>query len=295
MHVGVVLPQAGEWSRVVGAARHAEESGADSIWVVDHLLGFPPERGIYEAFVVLSALASVTERVQLGAQVFCQSFRNPALFAKMAATLDNVSGGRFRLLIGAGWFDTEYQAFGYEFPPGSQRVDELRDTIHIIKGMLAGPGPFSYEGKHYRVTDVINAPAPVQSPLPIEVGAARDRMLRLTAELADGWNCAAAVLPALDSRIEVLAKACEENGRSVSDLKLSVQIPCSIDDEEGAGHPRLAAFNPQLGLVGSVDDAIARASELSKKGFSDFLTIVPPTDGGRTSIERLIKEVKPQI
>lgn len=159
MHVGVVLPQVGsDWDEVLDAARHAEKVGADSVWVIDHLLGFPPDRGILESWTLLSALAASTERVELGAQVFCQSFRNPALLAKMAATLDRVSGGRFRLLIGAGWFEAEYRAFGWEFAPPATLVEELQDTIRILKGMLSSTEPFTYEGKHYRVQEAVNIP-----------------------------------------------------------------------------------------------------------------------------------------
>ena len=296
MHVGVVLPQVGaEWKDILEAARHAEEVGADSVWVIDHLLGFPTEKGIFEAWTVLSALATATERVQLGAQVFCQSFRNPALFAKMAATLDQISGGRFRLLIGAGWYEPEYQAFGFEFPEPSVRVGELTDTIRILKGMLSSGDAFTYEGKHYKVQEVMNIPTPVQSPFPIEVGAARDRMLRLVAREADGWNCPGAILPVLDDRLGTLQRACESAGRSISELRLSIQIPCAVGDDKAKTHPRLAGFNPDAGLIGSVDQAADRAGELMSKGLTDFLTIVPPGSSGRACLERLVTEVRPRL
>jgi alkanesulfonate monooxygenase SsuD/methylene tetrahydromethanopterin reductase-like flavin-dependent oxidoreductase (luciferase family) len=165
--VGVVLPQIkAEWQDVAGAARRAEELGADSVWVVDHLMWMPPQLGTLESWTLLSALAASTESVELGAQVLCQSFRNPALLAKMAATLDRVSNGRFRLLIGAGWFEDEYRAFGFEFPSAGVRVTQLRESVRILKGMLGGSGePFSFDGEHYRVHEVVNAPPPVRAPL----------------------------------------------------------------------------------------------------------------------------------
>jgi alkanesulfonate monooxygenase SsuD/methylene tetrahydromethanopterin reductase-like flavin-dependent oxidoreductase (luciferase family) len=296
MHVGVVLPQAGkDWSSALESAQHAEEIGADSVWVVDHLIGFPPERGILEAWTMLSALATATTRVQLGAQVFCQSFRNPALFAKMAATLDQISGGRVRLLVGAGWHEAEYMQFGYEFPEPSIRVEQTDETIQILKGMLSGADSFSFEGQHYRVNDVSNIPQPVRVPLPIEVGAARNRMLRLIARRGDGWNCPGAALPVFDDRLEYLKQACEKNGRSIKDLVLSCQIPCAVGDDEAAKHPRLQAFSPQLGLIGSVDRATERAGELMQKGLTDFLTIVPPGPSGQKCLERLVAEVRPQL
>src|SRR5207302_1798084 len=190
MDVGIVLPQIkAEWDDVLATARRAEELGADSAWVVDHLTWMPPHLGILEPWTVLSALAASTERLELGAQVFCQSFRNPALLAKMAATLDRVSAGRFRLLVGAGWFEDEYRAFGYDFPPPGVRVAQLEEAVRILKGTL-GPSaePFTFEGEHYRVHEIVNTPQPVRAPLPVEVGGAGDRVLRIVARHADGWN-----------------------------------------------------------------------------------------------------------
>jgi alkanesulfonate monooxygenase SsuD/methylene tetrahydromethanopterin reductase-like flavin-dependent oxidoreductase (luciferase family) len=139
MHVGVVLPQVNaDWDKVLDEARFAEELGVDSVWVIDHVLGFPPPKGILEAWTVMSALAAATTRVQIGAQVLCQSFRNPALLAKMAATLDGISNGRLRLLVGAGWFEQEYRQYGWDFPAPGTRIGELRDTVRILKGLQIG-------------------------------------------------------------------------------------------------------------------------------------------------------------
>jgi len=296
MDIGVVLPQVrADWSDVLEAARHAESSGADSVWVVDHLYAIQPELGILEAWTVLSALASVTERVELGAQVFCQSFRNPALFAKMAATLDRVSEGRFRLLIGAGWFEQEYGAFGYEFPSAGVRVDELQDSVHILKGMLSGKDePFSFEGAHYWVRDAVNVPPPART-VPVEVGGARDRVLRLIARSADGWNCPAIALPMLDERLSYLRSQCERFGRSIDELRLTCQITCTVGDEDAESRPDVGMFGPQNGLRGSVEEAAERARELMDRGISGFHCIVPRGERGRACLERLIGEVRPKV
>jgi alkanesulfonate monooxygenase SsuD/methylene tetrahydromethanopterin reductase-like flavin-dependent oxidoreductase (luciferase family) len=296
MHIGVVLPQTGaDWPEVLEAAQHAESIGADSIWVVDHLLGFPPDRGILEAWTLLSALASATERVELGAQVFCQSFRSPSLFAKMTATLDRVSNGRVRMLIGAGWHEPEYDAFGYEFPAAGVRVEELVDQIRILKGMLSGPEPFTYEGKHFHVKDVVNVPTPHRSPFPIEVGAFGDRMMRIIAREADGWNCPAVALGELDDRLAFLEKACADNGRSIADLRLTCQIACAVGDDEAKAKAPVAMFSPDLGFVGSVQQAVDRAGELMGKGIEGFHVIVPRGERGRACLERLVNEVRPKL
>ncbi len=297
MHIGVVLPQVGsDWERCREAVRWAEEVGADSVWVIDHVLGFPAERGILEGWTVMSAAAATTERVQIGAQVLCQSFRNPALLAKMAATLDQIAAGRLRMLIGAGWFEAEYTAFGYDFPPAGRRVEELRDTIRILKGLLhPHENGFTYEGAHHSVRDAVNLPLPVRQPFPIEVGAAGDRIMRLIGREADGWNCPGAALGDLDGRLEILAEACQRHGRSVSDLELSCQIVCAVGDDEAAQHPGLTMFSPQLGLVGSVDQAAQRAGELIGRGITGFNCMIPPGRKGRACFERLITEVRPQV
>lgn len=294
MKIGLVLPQrAVVWKDVKDAALRAEDMGCDSLWVIDHLLTVPPERGLLEAWTLLSALAAVTTRVELGAQVLCQSFRNPALLAKMAATLDEVSVGRFRLLIGAGWFENEYDAFGYEFPEPGIRIEELQDTIRILKGMLSSADAFTYEGKHYRTEGAINAP--LRRPIPIEVGGARDRLLRTVAREADGWNVPAIVLPMVDDRLEFLRSQCERNGRKIDELRLSCQITCTVGDADALNDPGLQFYNPATGLAGDVDEAATRARELIDRGIRDFHVVVPQGDSGWKCLQRLIDEVKPKV
>ena len=297
MHVGVVLRQSRtDWAGVLDTARHAEGAGADSLWVVDHVLSIPPPNGILEAWTLLSALGATTERVELGAQVFCQSFRNPALFAKMAATLDQVSGGRFRLILGAGWYEEEYRAFGYEFPRPGVLIEQLQDSIRILKGMLSGSAePFTYEGKHHSVHDVLNIPQPVRAPLPVEVGGGRDRLLKTIAREADGWNSPAIALGMLDERLAFLRAECEKHGRSNDDLRLTCQITCTVGDDEAESRPEVAMFMPQNGLRGSVEQAIERANELVGKGIEGFHVIVPSGDRGRACLERLLNEVRPKV
>jgi hypothetical protein len=187
---GVILPQfATTWEDLERFARRAEDAGFDSVWAVDHLIGFPrPEDGILEAWTVMSALAAATSRISIGAQVLCQSFRSPALLAKMATTLDLISGDRLRFLVGAGWLEAEYRAFGYPFPPAGDRVAQLEDTVRICRGMFdAGTEAFSYQGRAHSVSDVTNVPAPNRR-IPIGIGAVGDRMLDLVARFGDEWN-----------------------------------------------------------------------------------------------------------
>lgn len=294
MHVGLVLPQvSANWELAEKWARHAEEVGCDSVWVVDHVLGFPPERGILEAWTLMSAVAAITDRVEIGAQVLCQSFRNPALLAKMAATLDDVSSGRVRTLVGAGWHEPEYTAFGWDFPPPGDRIGQLRDTVRILKGLLSPHEAFTYEGKHHSVTDCVNIP--LGRTIPIEVGGGGDRLLGLVAKEADGFNSPAALLPQIDDRLAHLRKACEEAGRSFDDLRVTCQIACATGDDEAAQHPALGMFSPDHGLIGSVDQSVQRAGELMEKGFTGFHVQTPPGSRGLACLDRLVNEVRPQL
>jgi alkanesulfonate monooxygenase SsuD/methylene tetrahydromethanopterin reductase-like flavin-dependent oxidoreductase (luciferase family) len=207
----------------------------------------------------------------------------------MAATLDRVSNGRLRMLVGAGWFEQEYRQYGYDFPSPGTRIGELRDTIRILKGLLGPHESFSYSGDHYSVADAVNLPLPVQQPFPIEIGGAGDRLMRTVAFMGDGWNSPGAALGMLDSRLALLAATMEERGRSMDELRLSCQIVCAIDDEQSAQHPAMAMFNPQLGFVGSVDDAATRARELIAKGVTDFNCVVAPGPKGRAALEKLVE------
>ena len=272
MEFGVVIPQNGDWKDIVSFAQQAEAAGFDSVWVIDHLVGFPPERGLYEAWTVMSALASATERVGIGAQVLCQSFRSPGLLAKMATTLDVISDGRLRFVIGAGWLEMEYTAFGYQFPSPGRRVAELEDAVRICRGMFdAGSEPFSYEGRTASVQGAINTPAPGRR-IPIGVGGGGDRMLDLTARLADEWNSPAILLGALDDRLAHLDKRIAAAGRQASEVKRSAQIVFHPGDEEPP--PGVAFFQPHLGLRGSTAQMSERVAELAGKGLSGLYGVV---------------------
>src|SRR6185369_1003438 len=176
MKVGVVLPQgwigeyagwdhATAWARTVALARQADDAGFESIWLYDHFQtrGRPTDDLTFEAFTALSALAALTSRVRLGHIVLCAGYRNPALVAKMAGTLDLISGGRFELGLGAGWKEDEYVAYGYGFPPLRDRMGLLTDTLEIVGRMLS-PGHATFEGAHAHVSDAINEPKGVQQP-----------------------------------------------------------------------------------------------------------------------------------
>src|SRR5215211_254506 len=196
LKVGLILPdteremggETARWSDLVVMARMAEDLGFDSIWNADHLIYRFPDKdvqGPWESWSLLAALAAVTSRVEIGPLVSCTSFRNPALLAKTADTVEEISGGRLILGLGAGWHEPEYIAFGYPF---DHRVGRFAEAIRIIAGLLR-EGRVDFEGTYYQARDCELRPrGPRTSGPPIMIGTTGDRMLRLTAEFADLWN-----------------------------------------------------------------------------------------------------------
>ena len=187
----------------------------DSAWLIDHLQF--DDQDVLEGWTTLTYLSALHPELQWGHTVLCQSFRNPALVAKMGATLQFMSGGRFILGIGAGWNEAEYRAYGYHFPPGRTRVAELDEALQIIKAMWTQERA-TFAGKYYRVTDARCEPRP--DPLPtIMVGAFRPQMLRLTARHADWWNVSSTGIDAYRSLVDEFERACDEVGRDPATVR----------------------------------------------------------------------------
>src|SRR5215212_8870689 len=176
------------WTEVLARAKAAEAAGFDSLWVPDHLIiRFPDTKpeGVWEGWSFLAAVAASTERVELGQLVTCTTFRNPALLAKMADTVDEISGGRLTLGLGAGWNEAEYRAFGYPF---DHRVDRFEEALTIIAGLL-GDGQIDFDGTYYQARDCELRPrGPRPGGPPIMIGTTGKRMMGLTARHADQWN-----------------------------------------------------------------------------------------------------------
>ena len=188
MRVGVQLPEVERvvrWPEYVAMARAAEEVGFESIWVGDHLQygGDRPEAGPWEAWTTLSALAQATERVRLGPLVACAGFHPPGVMAKMASTIDEVSGGRFVLGIGSGWNDREFRAFSI---PADRKVSRFEEAFAIIRGLLDGER-VTFEGRYFTAEDAVLLPPP-QRRTPIMVGSNGPRMLSIALPHAQAWN-----------------------------------------------------------------------------------------------------------
>jgi probable F420-dependent oxidoreductase len=286
--IGVVLPAAegdshGEtpgWPIIRSFARAAEDRGLDSVWMYDHFYYRNDSgelEGQHEAWTIVSAVAAVTERVEIGTIVLCTSFRNPGLTAKMAATADEVSAGRLTLGLGAGWHDPEYDAFGY---PRDHRADRFEEAVQVIAPLLRGER-VTFEGRYERANDAELAPPPHRK-IPILIACERPRMLRLTARYADAYNTAWYGAPdeRLEQQLASLAEALEAEGRDPATMTTTVGMvarnptrePNSDDDREFAG---------------SVDELAKAIDAHQAIGVDHLIVILQPMD--ESSLDWLTK------
>ncbi|MEX2557235.1 MAG: TIGR03560 family F420-dependent LLM class oxidoreductase [Actinomycetota bacterium] len=331
MKVGIALPhydfsypdgRVADLEATISFAQRAEELGYDSVWMSDHFFldlsryGGPSRRyASLEAMTTLAALAVETQRVRLGTLVLCEAFRHPPLLAKMAATLDIVSGGRLDLGVGAGWYEDEYRAFGYDFAPVAERMERLRETVVILAGMLSQER-FSFEGRYYRVEDAPNDPPPVQRPRPpVWVGGkGGPKLMRIVAEAADGWNTVWRWTPdAYAERIVELERACARAGRDPATVRRSLGLYTVV----GADHDDLAKRWTRTAdrapidasglamedfardtLVGTTEDCIARIKEFEALGVEHLVCsfgLVPFSVSDEEQVELFAREVLPAV
>jgi F420-dependent oxidoreductase-like protein len=262
MYVGVMIPQgwkyeyngwdaATAWARSMELARGAEALGFESEWVFDHFhtTPDPTDEITFESFTTLTAVAGITSRVRLGHMVICNGFRNPALVAKLASTLDVASGGRFELGIGGGWKEEEWLAYGYGFPPTADRLKALRDSMEIITRMLA-PGRATFEGQYAHVAGAINVPKGIQKPhLPILVGGNGPNVTwRIAAKFADELNLVFKSPEEVVADMPTIRARCEEIGRDPATLKISVYASDEEMAKPGAARVDLVGRYVQAGI-----------------------------------------------
>jgi F420-dependent oxidoreductase-like protein len=225
------------FDRIVEQARAAERAGFGLVTVMDHLNQIPgigPQTDpMLEAWSVLSALARETSTVRLGTLVSGVTYRNPALLAKMATTLDVISGGRAVLGLGAAWFEGEHRAYGFDFPPIGERMDRLDEALTIVRAMFTEDLP-SFAGRHYRIDEALNVPRPVQpgGPRILVGGGGEQRTLRIAARHAAMTHWFPLGLEALAHKTEVLARHCEAIGRDPSTVERTMASPVIVGATE---------------------------------------------------------------
>ena len=287
MRFGLQLwSQSTDWPTFRDAGVAAEQHGWDSVWTWDHLLAIfgPWEQPIFEGWMAMAGLAPLTTRVRLGLMVGANTFRNPGHTAKVATTLDHLSGGRAVLGIGGAWFEREHEAFGIDFgaSPG-ERLDWLDESVALMRRLLDGER-FSHAGDTYTFTDALNAPRPVQAHLPILIGGSgRRKTLRTVAERADGWNASGTVEEVTEA-LEALAAHARDVGRDLATLEKTISFPIVIDDDAEVAQRRMDVLMAANGvtsmgagphLVGSPADVADAIRPYRDLGFETVIVRMP--------------------
>lgn len=281
MEFGLVLSQfTNRWAHLEADAVAAERAGLDSVWLADHLLGtLAPDAPVFEAWTALSYVAAVTERVRLGHLVNCVSFRNVGLLAKMASTLDHASGGRLELGLGAGWFEREYEAFGFPFGSAAERRRYFEEYLDALLALFSGE-PVDRDGEFIRLRGALSNPPPVQTPHPpIVVGTGGRLMRKVTGERADTWNCPAGLIPELESAQRVVADAAGDRR-----VRTTLQIPVAVGRtreeadaavELGRVHMAWMGDLDTIGITGTLDEAEEKVRAYAGRGVDGFIALVP--------------------
>ncbi len=272
------------FDEVVAMANAAEDTGFDSVWVMDHFYQLPPMGGpsqpMLDSYTLLGALAARTTSVRLGTLVTGVTYRNPAHLAKIVTTLDVVSAGRAILGIGAAWYDVEHEGLGFDFPPAGERLDRLEEALRICRAMFTEDAP-SFRGNHYRMEEARNIPRPVQpgGPAILVGGGGEKRTLRLAAQYGDMCNLFGDAAT-FAHKVDVLRGHCKSIGRDPAEVtvsRLSTLVLTGSEEETAATNAflRQVGADPGGSDVGTPDELVARVEELATAGVDYFIWNVP--------------------
>jgi len=303
--VGVYLPQVGfTWDELRTRIVACDREGIETVWLMDHL--YPPGMPhvpSFEAWTTATALAALTERIRIGHLVLAHAFRHPALLAKMAITLDHVSGGRLNLGLGSGSYAQEFRELGLAFGSDAARAEALDESLTIVKRLFTEP-MVDFAGRHYRLTGVPSVPRPLQVPHPpIHVGGAGPRRtLPIVARHADVWNCPTYALDVLPERRAQLVAECRRIGRDPASLRVTEEAVLALVARREAVEPARAAALRRFdgpgwrfathGYAGTPDDVLRRMEERARLGV-DGVVFFLHDRGGTETIDLLAREIVP--
>lgn len=284
---GLRLPQdTSDFGALREIAQAAEQLGYHSLWLYDHFYHFPfPDNvTVLEPWTLMSVLAGATTNIRFGTLVLCHGYRPPALLAKMAATLDALSGGRLEFGYGAGWHQEEFTGYGYDFPPVATRIRQMEEGLTVIKTLWREERA-SFAGKSHRLNEAFCAPKPVQQPHPpITIGGGGERLLlRAVARHADVWNYFASPLPEYEHKAQVLEAHCRAIGRDPASLDRSLMTPTVTaewekevrDQLEGAKQRGYLWAHTGYLVQGTPDIVVPRYRDYIRRGVSFFIVQLP--------------------
>ena len=307
---GILLwSQAASWNEMLAAAKLVDRLGYDHLWTWDHLYAIfgDPYQDFFEGWSLLAAWARETERTRLGLLVGANTFRNPAVVAKTATTLDHISDGRAILGIGGAWFELEHRAHGIDFGSGfGQRLDWLDESTRAMRALLDGETVTSDAGGRYGFHDLRQLPRPVQARLPIMIGGSGEKKtLRTVARYADMWNAMGSV-EKMRHKVEVLHRHCEEVGRDPAEIEFTFGIKATIRDSAAEANrvwkaamernrtPFDHVADDETFWTGTPEQLAERLAPYVEMGFRTVISEHPaPYDA--ESLERLIGQVGPLV
>jgi F420-dependent oxidoreductase-like protein len=266
-------------------AQEAEALGFDSVWLYDHFhtIPLPSQEVTFECWMSTAALARDTKRVRIGQMVTCNGYRNPALLAKMASTVDVMSHGRLDFGIGAGWYQHEYLAYGYNYPDAPERLRYLREAVQVILAMWTQDEAV-FEGKYYQVRGAINQPKGVQKPhIPLLIGGGGEKVtLKLVAQYADACNVGGGDIQTTRHKLDVIKMHCEQLGRDYSNIRRTTSTICVIGDSEETALASLSEQQHSLvsmmqanSLIGTPESMRKRISEYEEVGVQELILWFP--------------------
>jgi len=327
MRFGTFIPQgwrfdlvgiepAEHWKVMRALAQHADEGPWSSLWVYDHFhtTPVPSEEATHEAWTLMSAFAAVTDRIRLGQMCTCMAYRNPAYLAKVAATVDVVSGGRVEMGIGGGWYEHEWRAYGYGFPEVGDRLRMLREGVEIMHQAWT-TGTATLAGRHYRVDGAIVRPTPLQQGgIPLWIAGGGEKVtLRIAAQYASHTNFAGS-LEEFDRKNEVLRGHCDALGRDAAEITRSSNFNTVVGETEAEVADRLAAIEarvkPHLGdgtdaymaayrdptaMVGTVEHVTERLAERRDHGLDYAIHYFPEHAYDRSGVALFEQRVIPAL
>lgn len=281
-----------DYSQLRALCQRCEQLGFDSAWVMDHLT-WGPQAAAFECWTTLTALACDTTRIRLGPFFLCNSYRNPALIAKMAATLDNISNGRLILGVGAGWKDDEYRAYGYTFPSPRIRIAQLEEGLSILKLLWSGQ-PVTFIGTYYHIIDAVCRPTPLRTNgVELWIGGGGEKFtLKVTAQHAQACNFSgrSTSIETFKQKLGILRNYCNDIGRNVEDITKTVTLELvlgtSIDDAKQRAMNGPLSLTPNTRFVGTPSQCLTFLQEYIDAGASYFMLHVEDLESSLDLFER---------
>jgi F420-dependent oxidoreductase-like protein len=294
---GIQTPQEGfTFEKLKNIWLECEKLGFASAWLYDHMQPICIQvssfkEPLLESWTTLSALATITSRLRIGVLVTCNSFRSPSLLAKIASTVDNISGGRLEFGIGCGWFKEEHLAYGLPFSNFTVRIQQLRESLQIIKKMWSEEIS-TFDGKYYSLKNAINYPKPLQKPHPpIWIGGKNMELLKLTAEFADAWNALYLSPKEFEEKAKIIKQQCTTIGKDVNKIILSLTTDVIISKDKNEITKKINKLklnNPkkkvrempleeyqEKRIIGTPDQCIEKIYEYINAGVNYFILYFP--------------------